>query len=57
MERRALAAHLLGIDRWQLSDLMSAYDISPFPTLTSEELEREVAQAMRTLEKYNNQNK
>ncbi|MGK7901790.1 MAG: UPF0175 family protein [Hormoscilla sp.] len=47
-----LAAHLLGIDRWQLSELMSAYDISPFATLTSEELDREVAQAMRTLEKY-----
>ncbi|MBC6479621.1 MAG: UPF0175 family protein [Hormoscilla sp. GUM202] len=47
-----LAAHLLGIDRWQLSDLMSAYDISPFPNMTREELQQEVAQAMRTLEKY-----
>ncbi|MBO1348536.1 MAG: hypothetical protein EBE86_014600 [Hormoscilla sp. GUM202] len=26
-----LAAHLLEIDRWQLSDLMDLYDISPFP--------------------------
>lgn len=46
------AAKLLGIDRWQLSDLMDVYDISPFPTQTREELEHEVAQAKRTLEKY-----
>ncbi len=46
------AAKLLGIDRWQLSDLMDMYDISPFPTQTREELEHEVAQAKRTLEKY-----
>ncbi|MGK7876114.1 MAG: hypothetical protein AB4426_23305 [Xenococcaceae cyanobacterium] len=31
---------------------MSAYDISPFPTQTREELEGEVAQAQRILEKY-----
>lgn len=46
------AAKLLGIDRWQLSDLMSKYDISPFPDQTREELEREVEQAKRILEKY-----
>ena len=46
------AAKLLGLDRWQLSDLMDVYDISPFPTQTREELEREVAKAKRTLEKY-----
>ena len=38
------AAEVLGIDRWRLGDLMSAYGISPFDeTLTREELEREVA--------------
>lgn len=46
------AAKLLGIDRWQLSELMSKYDISPFPDQTREELEREVEQAKRILEKY-----
>ena len=47
------AARLLGIDRWQLSDLMDVYRISPFDdTMTREELEREVAQAARTLKKY-----
>ncbi|MBO1350411.1 MAG: UPF0175 family protein [Hormoscilla sp. GUM202] len=44
------AAKLLGIDRWQLSDLMDVYDISPFPDQTREELEREVAYAMQMLE-------
>jgi predicted HTH domain antitoxin len=38
------AAEVLGIDRWGLGDLMSAYGISPFDeTITREELEREVA--------------
>jgi predicted HTH domain antitoxin len=38
------AAEVLGIDRWRLGDLMSAYGISPFDeTMTREELEREVA--------------
>jgi len=33
--------------------LMSSYDISPFDdTLTQEDLERQVAQARRNLEKY-----
>jgi len=31
-------ARLLGVDRWQLSDLMNDYNISPFPELTQEEL-------------------
>jgi len=40
------AAELIGIDRWRLSELMSAYGISPFDeTLTSEGLEREVNDA------------
>lgn len=46
------AAKLLGIDRWQLSDLMSKYDISPFPDQTREELELEVAETLLMLEKY-----
>ncbi|MGK7901787.1 MAG: UPF0175 family protein [Hormoscilla sp.] len=46
------AAELLGIDRAELSELMSAYEISPFPLQTMAELEREVTQAMQTLEKY-----
>ncbi|WP_218616857.1 UPF0175 family protein [[Phormidium ambiguum] IAM M-71] len=29
------AAKLLGIYRWQLSDLMIKYDISPFPDQTT----------------------
>lgn len=33
------AAELLGIDRWQLSDLMGLYRISPFAPQTSEELD------------------
>ena len=45
------AANLLGIDRWQLSDLMDTYQISPFPEQTREELEQEVAGALRSLEK------
>jgi predicted HTH domain antitoxin len=36
------AAELLGIDRWQLSDLMGLYRISPFAPQTPEELECEV---------------
>jgi predicted HTH domain antitoxin len=36
------AAELLGVDRWQLGDLMSAHGISPFDeTLSREELARE----------------
>ncbi len=44
------AAELLGINRWQLSDLMDAYDICPFAELTAEELQREVAETMMMLE-------
>jgi predicted HTH domain antitoxin len=39
------AAELLSIERWQLSDLMGLYRISPFAPQTPEELEREVAEA------------
>lgn len=40
------AAELIGVDRWRLSEMMSAYGISPFDeTLTREDLEREVANA------------
>lgn len=45
------AAELLGINRWQLSDLMDDYDICPFAELTAEELKREVAETMMMLEK------
>ena len=39
-------AELLGGDRWRLSELISAYGISPFDeTLTGTELEREVNDA------------
>ena len=44
------AAELLGINRWELSDLMDVYDISPFAELTAEELEREVAETIMMLE-------
>lgn len=38
-------ARLLGVDRWQLSDLMNDYNISPFPELTQEELRQEITGA------------
>lgn len=42
------AAELLKVDRWHLSDLMSAHGISPFDeTVTREDLEREVAPSFR----------
>ncbi len=42
------AAKLLGIDRWQLAEIMFAYGISPFDdTITREELEREVIECDR----------
>jgi predicted HTH domain antitoxin len=45
------AAELLGINRWQLADLMSAHGISPFDeTITREDLEREVAETNVALE-------
>lgn len=46
------AAQSLGCDRWQLSELMGQYGISPFPEQTLEELQQEVAQAKRVLEGY-----
>ena len=45
------AAELLGTNRWQLADLMSAHGISPFDeTMTREDLEREVAETNLALE-------
>ena len=45
------AAELLGVDRWQLADVMSARGISPFDdTMTREDLEREAADTNRALE-------
>ncbi len=42
------AAELLGVDRWQLGDLMSLHGISPFDeSVTREELKREAAEAVR----------
>jgi predicted HTH domain antitoxin len=43
------AANLLGIDRWQLSELMGKYQVSPFASLTREELEQEVLEASAIL--------
>ncbi|NJL37204.1 MAG: hypothetical protein HC840_26170 [Leptolyngbyaceae cyanobacterium RM2_2_4] len=45
------AAELLNIDRWQLSNLMDSYGISPFASQSKEEIEEEIAQAKRVLEK------
>lgn len=46
------AAEVLGINRWQLADLMSAHGISPFDeTMTREELEGEVADTSLAQEK------
>lgn len=39
------AAKLLEIDRWQLSKLMTKYQISPFASLTREELQKEVQES------------
>ncbi|MFP4103584.1 UPF0175 family protein [Coleofasciculus sp.] len=47
-----LAAELLGIDRWQLSELMDLYDIPTFPSQTKEELEQEIAQTRQFLLKH-----
>jgi predicted HTH domain antitoxin len=45
------AAELLGVNRWQLADLMSARGISLFDdTMTREDLEREAADTNRALE-------
>ncbi|GAB4301287.1 MAG: hypothetical protein Fur0025_41430 [Oscillatoriaceae cyanobacterium] len=45
------AAVLLGIDRWQLSDLMDRYGICPFAEQTVAELEREVDRLKLSLAK------
>ena len=46
------AAELLEIERWQLSDLMDSYKISPFPTQTKEELLQEVTQTLEILNQH-----
>ncbi|MFM6002513.1 MAG: UPF0175 family protein, partial [Sphaerospermopsis kisseleviana] len=46
------AAELLEITRWQLSDLMDGYKISPFPTQTKEQLQEEVTQTLEILNQY-----
>jgi predicted HTH domain antitoxin len=43
------AASLLNINRWQLSELMYLYNISPFPEQTKEELEAEIAETIQTI--------
>ena len=43
------AAKLLGITRWDLSDLMSEVRISPFAEVTAEELATEVEAALKAL--------
>ena len=45
------AAELLGVDRWQLGELMSAHRVSPFDeSMTLEELEQEVTETVEALE-------
>ncbi|MBD2626729.1 UPF0175 family protein [Trichormus variabilis] len=46
------AAELLEIERWQISDLMDIYQISPFPSQTKEELQEEVTQTLEILSQY-----
>lgn len=43
-------AELLNLDLWKLSDLMSAYNISPFPEYSHEDLAREVSTTLEMLE-------
>lgn len=43
------AAQLLNISRWDLSELMSAAEISPFAEQTAEELNVEVETALKVL--------
>jgi predicted HTH domain antitoxin len=46
------AARLLGVNRWELSEIMYNYGVSPFDeTMTKEDLEREVADCLKMLEK------
>lgn len=49
------AAKLLNISKWDLSDLMSAAGISPFPELTTEELDTEVETALKVLNSRNDE--
>lgn len=49
------AAKLLNISRWDLSDLMSVAGISPFPELTTEELDTEVETALKVLNSRNDE--
>ncbi|MEM9153318.1 MAG: UPF0175 family protein [Cyanobacteria bacterium P01_F01_bin.3] len=44
------AAEQLGINRWQLSDLMDAHKISPFPLQSRADLLHEVTQAEQRME-------
>jgi predicted HTH domain antitoxin len=47
-------AEVLGINRWELGDLMSSHGISPLDeTMTREQLEQEVANAARVLSGQN----
>lgn len=46
------AARLLGISRLQVIDLMDIYEISLFDDLLADDLDRQVSQAKRNLEKY-----
>lgn len=48
------AAKLLGITRWDLSDLMSEAGISPFAEVTAEELTAEVETALKACNKIDN---
>ena len=48
------AAKLLGITRWDLSDLMSEAGISPFAEVTAEELVTEVETALKVLNSQGN---
>ena len=49
------AAKLLGISRWDLSDLMSAAGISPFAELSAEALDAEVQIALKVLNSKNDE--
>ncbi len=45
------AARVLGVNPWELSEIMYNYGVSPFDeTMTKEDLEREVADCLKILE-------
>lgn len=46
------AARLLNINRWQLTELMSFYNLSPFPEQTQEELETEITETLQMPNNY-----